>query len=112
MRSSTKSYHMTYDVTPKETKQKNLFTNLSAVLFTPAPEWKQPRCPSTDDRPRKCGPGNSLAVQWLELRALTAKSLGSIPGHVTKIPQAVHAVWPKKKKKKTAIHMVEYYSAV
>ena len=112
MRSSTKSYHTTYDVTPKEMKQKNLFTNLPAVLFTPAPEWKQPGCPSTDDGPRKCGPGNSLAVQWLELRALTAKSLCSIPGHVTKIPQAMQCGQKKKKPKHPAIHTVEYYSAV
>ena len=31
--------------------------------------------------------GTSLAVQWLGLRALTAKGLGSIPGQETKIPQ-------------------------
>ena len=33
--------------------------------------------------------GNSLAVQWLGLHALTAEGLGSIPGQGTKIPQAV-----------------------
>ena len=33
--------------------------------------------------------GNSLAVQWLGLRALIAKGLGSISGQGTKIPQAV-----------------------
>ena len=32
--------------------------------------------------------GNSLAVQWLELSALTAGVLGLIPGQGTKIPQA------------------------
>ena len=31
---------------------------------------------------------NSLAVQWLGFRALTAKGPGSIPGGGTKIPQA------------------------
>ena len=33
--------------------------------------------------------GNFLAVQWLELHALTAMGLGSIPGQGTSIPQAV-----------------------
>ena len=33
--------------------------------------------------------GNSLAVQWLGLHALTAEGPGSIPGWGTKIPQAV-----------------------
>ena len=32
--------------------------------------------------------GNSLAVQWLGLRASTAGGMGSIPGWGTKIPQA------------------------
>ena len=32
--------------------------------------------------------GNSLAVQWLGLLALTAEGPGSIPGPGTKIPQA------------------------
>ena len=41
--------------------------------------------------------GNSLVVQWLELQALTAEGLGSIPGRGTKIPQAV---WHGQKKKK------------
>ena len=31
---------------------------------------------------------NSLAVQWLGLRTLTAEAPGSIPGWGTKIPQA------------------------
>ena len=31
---------------------------------------------------------NSLVVQWLGLRAFTAKGLGSIPGSGTKILQA------------------------
>ena len=34
--------------------------------------------------------GNSLAVQWLGLHALMAKSLGSIPGQETKISRAVY----------------------
>ena len=33
--------------------------------------------------------GNSLAVQWLGLRAFTAMGLGSIPGPGTKISQAM-----------------------
>ena len=32
--------------------------------------------------------GNSLAVQWLGLHALTAQGPDSIPGQGTKIPQA------------------------
>ena len=32
--------------------------------------------------------GNSLAVQWLGIGALTAKGPGSVPGQGTKIPQA------------------------
>ena len=47
---------------------------------------------------------NSLAVQWLGLRTLTAKGLGSIPGEGTKIPHAagrgqkINRVGLKKKK--------------
>ena len=45
--------------------------------------------------------GTSLAVQWLRLRASTARGMGSIPGQGTKIP---HATWHgqkiKKKKKR------------
>ena len=33
--------------------------------------------------------GNSLAVRWLGLHALTAEGLGSISGGGTKIPQAM-----------------------
>ena len=33
-------------------------------------------------------PGNSLAVQWLRLGALTAGAPGSIPAQGTKMPQA------------------------
>ena len=32
--------------------------------------------------------GNSLEFQWLGLSAFTAKGAGSMPGRVTKIPQA------------------------
>ena len=39
---------------------------------------------------------NSLAVQWLGLRASTAGGPGLIPGQGTKIPQASHTAWPKK----------------
>ena len=42
---------------------------------------------------KKCFIGNSLAVQWLCLCALTAKGLGSIFGGGTKI------LWHSKKKK-------------
>lgn len=41
--------------------------------------------------------GNSVAVQWLGLRALTVEGLGSIPCQGIKIPQAV---WHGQKKKK------------
>ena len=43
--------------------------------------------------------GNSLAVQWLGLRALTAEGLGSIPGQGTKIPQVTWCGQKRKKKK-------------
>ena len=41
--------------------------------------------------------GNSVAVQWLGLGALTAGARGSIPGWGTKISQAAHAAPPPKK---------------
>ena len=41
--------------------------------------------------------GNSLAVQWLGLRAFTAEGPGSIPGRGTKIPQALRGSQKKKK---------------
>ena len=44
--------------------------------------------------------GNSLAVQWLGLRALTAEGPGSIPGRGTKIPQVMPCSEKKKKKEK------------
>ena len=40
--------------------------------------------------------GNSLAVQWLGLSALTVRGLGSIPGWGTKVLQAARC-GPKKK---------------
>lgn len=42
--------------------------------------------------------GNFLAVQWLGLRALTAKDPGLIAGWGTNIPTS-HSVRPKKKKR-------------
>ena len=41
--------------------------------------------------------GDSLAVQWLGLRAFTDKSLGSIPGWGTKISQDTRCGQKKKK---------------
>ena len=41
--------------------------------------------------------GNSLAVQWLGLRAFTVEGPGSIPGQETKIPQAKQCGQKKKK---------------
>ena len=41
-------------------------------------------------------PGNSLAVQWLELSTFTAEDPGSIPGRGTEIPQDK---WCGQKKK-------------
>ena len=38
----------------------------------------------------KVPPGNSLAVQWLGLRASTTRGTGSILGGETKIPHATH----------------------
>ena len=36
----------------------------------------------------KMGPGTSLVVQWLRLRASNAGCVGSVPGWGTKIPHA------------------------
>jgi len=36
------------------------------------------------------GWGNSLVVQWLELRAFTAEGAGTIPGWGTNIQQTMH----------------------
>ena len=49
---------------------------------------------------KEVGPGNSLEVQWLVLRAFTAEGPGSIPGQGTKIPQTARLLGQKKKKKK------------
>ena len=45
--------------------------------------------------------GNSLAVQWLGLHALTAEGPDSIPGWGTKIPQAAESSQKNPKKTKT-----------
>ena len=50
--------------------------------------------------------GNSLAVPWLGLRALTAGSLGSVPSQGAKIPQAVRH---GKKQNKTTPNPPNYY---
>ena len=46
---------------------------------------------------------DSLAIQWLGLRALTAEGPGSTPGWGIKIPQAA---WCSQKKKKKWYHVV------
>ena len=45
---------------------------------------------------RRRAPGNSLAVQWLGLRASTSGGTGLIPGRGTKIPQAARLGQKKK----------------
>ena len=42
-------------------------------------------------------------VQWLRLRASTARGMGSIPGQGSKIPHG--AWWDQKKKKKKKLRM-------
>ena len=72
---------------------------------------------SNTDEFLKCGidqkkPGNSLAVQGLGLRALTAEGPGSIPGWGTKIPQASQCgekIKKKKKKKSQKVHTVWFH---
>ena len=49
--------------------------------------------------------GNSLAVQWLGLLALTAEGLGSIPVQGTKIPQATQH---GQKKKEATYYMIPF----
>ena len=66
---------------------------------------------STQDFYLNCsGSGNSLAIQWLALRAFTARGPGSVSGWGTKIPQAI---WCGQKEKKrncagslTAYHLM------
>ena len=48
--------------------------------------------------------GNSLAIYWLGLGALTDRALGSIPGQGAKIPQAECGT----AKKKTNIYNTHY----
>ena len=45
-----------------------------------------------------CVAGNSLVVQWLGLRAFTAKGVGSVPGWEIKILQAMQYGQTEKKK--------------
>ena len=45
-------------------------------------------------------PGNSLAVQWLELYSFSAEGMGSILGWGTRIPQTVWHDQARKKKRK------------
>ena len=47
--------------------------------------------------------GISLVVQWLELRAFTAKGVGSIPGQETKILQATWCAANNNNKKKISL---------
>ena len=51
---------------------------------------------------------NSLAVQWLGLRASTAGGTGSIPGRGTKILHAAQYGQKKKKKKKEKFILLGY----
>ena len=50
-------------------------------------------------------PGNYPATQWLGLHALTAKSLVSIPGWETKVPQAAQC-----RKKKIQLYALNIYN--
>ena len=50
--------------------------------------------------------GNSLAVQWTGLHALTAEDPGSIHSRGTKIPQATRR--GQKKKKKICVTQILY----
>ena len=65
--------------------------------------WRstEPGVPLNAQGQKEAAPRNSLAVQWLGLRASTVWGAGSIPGQGTKIPQGM--AWPKKpKNNKTA----------
>ena len=52
--------------------------------------------PSPPPVKKKKNAGDSLVVQWLGLRAFTAKGPGSIPGRGTEIPQAAQCGQSKK----------------
>ena len=52
--------------------------------------------------------GNSLVIQWLRLCALTARGLGSIPGHGTMIPQN-ECPYPRGKKKRIGINSFFFF---
>ena len=61
------------------------------------------------EKKKEYNTGNSLAVQWLGLRAPTAEGVGLIPGQGTKIPQATRRGQKKKKKKKrSTIHGIRF----
>ena len=57
---------------------------------------------------KKKGPGTSLVVQWLRLRASNAGNASSNPSPGTKIP---HAVWLSQKKRKKA-HMFTQHTVL
>ena len=53
--------------------------------------------------------GNSLVVQWLELRAFTDECEGSIPRQETKIPQDMrHSQKTKNKTKGEKNHLCNF----
>ena len=51
--------------------------------------------------------GTSLAIQWLGVSTFAAMAPGSIPGQVTKIPQATQSSQKKKKRKKENVLELE-----
>ena len=69
-------------------RRHNLQHCLAHTLF-PLTKIDKPNKKYDLESPRSWETGNSLSVQWLGLRALTVKDLGSIPGWGTKIPQAL-----------------------
>ena len=60
-------------------------------------DWDPLKAKNTSFLVNQFCPGNSLAVQWLGCRALTAEGPSSIPGQGTKIPQALQHGQRKKK---------------
>lgn len=54
----------------------------------------------------------SLVAQWLRLWASNAESVGSIPGHRTKIPHMPCSSFQKKKKRKKIIIKETYATMV